>query len=156
MLQQILKERFAVKAHYEDIEQSVYALALAKGVSPLDRYRSEASASASTNVSRRGPGHIRLQNATMNSFAGLLSNFLDRPVLDKTELTGHYDLTLNWAPERVARQSGSRFSWWRSTPPNSLPLIFIAIQDQLGLKLLPTKAAIRCLVIDHIELPSVN
>jgi uncharacterized protein (TIGR03435 family) len=32
MLQQILKERFAVKAHYEDVEQSVYALASQRGV----------------------------------------------------------------------------------------------------------------------------
>ena len=69
----------------------------------------------------------------------------DRPVFDKTGLSGYYDLTLNWSPSDI--QSG----------PTALgPSIFTALEEQLGLRLQPGKAAIDFLVIDQAERPAQN
>jgi uncharacterized protein (TIGR03435 family) len=70
----------------------------------------------------------------------------DRPVLDKTGLTGTYDYTLKWTPERDG-----------VPPPDSNGVTLpIAVQEQLGLKLESQKAPIEILVIDHAEKPSAN
>jgi uncharacterized protein (TIGR03435 family) len=63
--------------------------------------------------------------------------------LDQTGLKGAYDLTLTWTAEPVVSADG---------PPS----VFEALQEQLGLKLAPTKAPVEVVVVDHIERPSAN
>ncbi len=76
----------------------------------------------------------------------LSGNSADRPVMDKTGLTGTYDYTLKWTPERDG-----------VPPPDSNGVILsIAVQEQLGLKLESQKAPIEILVIEHAEKPSAN
>src|SRR5580658_339290 len=70
---------------------------------------------------------------------------LDRPVLDRTGLSGVYDFMLTWTPE----SSGS-------TSDLSGPSLFTAVQEQLGLKLEIQKAQVEILVIDHVEKASAN
>jgi uncharacterized protein (TIGR03435 family) len=65
--------------------------------------------------------------------------------VDQTGLTGKYDFFLKWTPDGA--QIGD---------PNAPPGLFTAIQEQLGLKLEPTKAPADVLVIDHVERPSEN
>ena len=65
--------------------------------------------------------------------------------MDKTGLSGNYDVTLRFMP----RQSPD-------APPDAPPNIFTALQEQLGLKLEPDRAPLRILVIDHIERPTEN
>jgi hypothetical protein len=72
--------------------------------------------------------------------------FLERPVLNKTGLTGLYDVRLEATPE---------FRINRGPEPDDIS-VFTAVQEQLGLKLESTKAPIEVLVIDHIEKPSEN
>jgi uncharacterized protein (TIGR03435 family) len=71
-------------------------------------------------------------------------------VVDKTGMTGKYDVTLTWTPDRASGPN--------SAPPTdaSGPSIFTAVQEQLGLKLQPARGPVKSLVIDHIERPSEN
>jgi len=84
----------------------------------------------------------------MESLAGILSYNQDigRHVVDGTGLTGRYTFTLHWTPE--------------NTPSSSTvvdgPSIFTALQEQIGLKLEPPKAAPDTVVIEHIEWPTMN
>ena len=64
---------------------------------------------------------------------------------DKTGLTGKYDVILDWAPD--ARGAASE---------DAGPSIFTAVQEQLGLKLGPTKGPVDVLVIDQVEKPTEN
>ena len=69
-----------------------------------------------------------------------------RPVVDRTGLAGAYDFKLEATPEyRLNRD------------PDAADLsIFTAVQQQLGLKLEPQRAAVDVLVVDHVEKPSQN
>jgi len=77
-----------------------------------------------------------------------LSNETGRTVVDKTGLTGKYNFTLSWRP---AMEKGAADDATDSTPD-----LFTAIQEQLGLKLEPTKGPVDVLVIDHMERPAEN
>ena len=71
------------------------------------------------------------------TLARILSDELGRPVLDKTQLSYHYDVTLLWPV----------------TSDSSEPAIVNAVQEQLGLKLKPQLMLKEFLVIDHLEMP---
>jgi uncharacterized protein (TIGR03435 family) len=73
--------------------------------------------------------------------AQLAGRVLDRPVLDRTEIAGKFDVDLKWTPDE-------------SPDPGSS--IFSALQEQLGLRLETQKGAVDVLVIDHVEKPSAN
>lgn len=86
------------------------------------------------------PGHTKGYNLTASDLAGNLSWLLSKPVSDKTNLAGRYDVEM------------------RSDAPSEqdAPNIFTAIQEQLGLKLQPARGPVRVFVIDHVEKPSDN
>jgi uncharacterized protein (TIGR03435 family) len=85
----------------------------------------------------------------MTEVAKLLTTQLDHTVLDHTGLTGDYDFTLNWTPDKT-QPAGLR-----GPESNQLgPSIFTAIRQQLGLKLEPKKVQMEVIVIDHVEKPS--
>ena len=97
-----------------------------------------------------------MHDATMGDFAALLTRTtLDRPILDRTGLEGRWDFTLRWLWDE------SQFGGQVPPPPAgdpaaSLPPLFTAIQEQLGLKLESQKADVPVLVIDHVDRPSPN
>jgi uncharacterized protein (TIGR03435 family) len=70
------------------------------------------------------------------------------PVVDKTGLKGTYNLHLNWQREEEGQVSGLH--------DQALPTIYVALPEQLGLKLESGKGPVTVLVIDHIEQPSGN
>jgi len=82
----------------------------------------------------------------IDSFAGWLANETHSPVANNTGLSAKYDLALQWSEDLAAPSAGD-------TP---YPQIFTALQEQLGLKLEPTKAPIDTVIIDHIDPPSAN
>jgi uncharacterized protein (TIGR03435 family) len=73
----------------------------------------------------------------------MLASGLDRPVIDRTGLTGRFDIDFKSAPMRAGPNA----------PASDLPSVFTAVQEQLGLKLEPSTAPIPVLVIDRIEMP---
>ena len=86
--------------------------------------------------------------------SGFLSGEAERLVLDRTNLTGRFDIRLQWTPagESVANSAGNP----TAQPGESGPSIFTAVREQLGLRLEPAKAPVEVLVIDHAEKPTAN
>jgi uncharacterized protein (TIGR03435 family) len=85
-----------------------------------------------------------LRQATMQMVADEIG--VDRPVIDKTGLTGKYDIRLEATPE---------FRINNNPQPDDLR-VFEAVQQQLGLRLEPEKAMVDVMVVDHVEKPSGN
>ncbi len=145
LLRPMLADRFQLKVHTETKVLSVYELVLAKGA-PKFRDASLEDAAG------RGEG-THIQNSvltahavTLASLASTLSYQLHQTVIDKTGLTGKFDLALNWTPEYGPDASRE----------SSAASIFTALQEQLGLKLRSSKGPVETLVIDHVEMPSEN
>jgi len=91
------------------------------------------------------------RNATMGNFVSLLQRaILDRPVVDKTGLSGRYDFDLEWAPDET--QFGGDVPPASAAAPS--PPLFEAIQQELGLKLEATKGPVDALVVDKAERPT--
>jgi uncharacterized protein (TIGR03435 family) len=171
MMQAILEERFKLKIHRETRQAPVYELTLGKGAPKLKPYREGSCtpvAVGSTMVPLAAPQHycrnmvsprggVDFEGGTLSSFAGLLNLILDRSVIDKTGLTGFFELHLKFSPDDSAapRPAAPGPGVPVAAAPD-LPGIFQAIQEQLGLKLVPAKGPVDVLVIDHIERPSGN
>jgi uncharacterized protein (TIGR03435 family) len=140
MLQTLLTDRFQLKFHREVKQGAAYALIAGKTGPKL----SESLASEySTHVtSGSNQVHMKISHATIGQICARVSTFLDRPIVDQTNLKGVFDLTLDFAPE--------------GAESSEFPSIFTALQEQLGLKLESAKAPIEVLVVDKIERPSAN
>jgi len=78
---------------------------------------------------------------------------LDRPVFDHTGLSGTFDMSFEWTarPNSVTGPSPPGF-----TPDDTGPTFFEALQEQLGLKLVPKTGPVDVLVIDRVKQPSAN
>lgn len=167
MLQNLLAERFRMRVHHETQVEPVYELTLAKN-GPKLKLSAEGNGTDDF-VPGSGPrradrdnfpilppgrpniacGHLAqgsyctFRMITMGMLAQRLSlpNFLGRRVVDKTGLVGPYDFTLNF----------SQMSGQSPDPNNIAPSIEQACQEQLGLKLVGSKAPIDVLVIDYAE-----
>lgn len=140
-LQSLLKDRFKLALHSEQKTVPVYALVVAKNGPKLQVLNNDGQSSVDTRhgfMTMRGP---------MSTIAEALSRNTDLPVVDKTGLTGAYKCELDWTPTNA--QAGPPDPTGRTGPIG--PDIFDAVQEQLGLKLVPQKAPIEVLIIDHIE-----
>ena len=106
------------------------------------------------------PGRLSGQKVPITQLVDVLSRFTDRIVVDKTNLTGKYDIDLQYTPEQgqsLAPPGGSPPGMPALPPidPNG-PSLFTALQEQLGLKLESQKGPVEMIVVDHIERPSEN
>jgi uncharacterized protein (TIGR03435 family) len=146
LVQALLADRFALKTHSETRQLPVYNLVVANPKAGPKLVATEAHGTTIDNNKRNI--HIVGGDDSVELLAEYLSKTLGRNVVDKTAITGHYDITLKWTPEDAAVSA--------NPAPDAPPDIFTAIQEQLGLKLESTKAPVPVLVIDHIEMPSEN
>jgi uncharacterized protein (TIGR03435 family) len=149
MLQELLADRFHLKVHHEIKELPVYALVVAKGGSKLKESKLE-----DPSQGRLEDGEGQLTAICMPLLFALraFTQELGRPVLDQTGLTGNYDFTLRWAPDQKQMASPTN----AAVSDMAGPSLFTAIQEQLGLKLEPTKGPVDTIVIDHVEPPTEN
>ena len=146
MLQKLLESRFALKFHREKRELSIYAIRIAKGGPKLTKsVESPTALPTQSGVRNSSEQGRKFTNNTMSDFALGMQNFLDRPAVDETGLTGRYDFILRWTPDGVP-----------AADLNPAPGKFTAVQEQLGLKLEPVKGPADVLVVDHCEKPSEN
>jgi uncharacterized protein (TIGR03435 family) len=172
MLQALLADRFKLTVHRETKDLSVYALVVTKnGPKLLKAKRGDTYADGFKGIDGlpagphqmilRGRGEFKAQAQPVSALARALSLALGRPVLDKTGLTGEYDIALQWTPESQTpmfkgMEEGQQSGGSRPSADSSAPSIFTAIQEQLGLKLESQKVSAEVLVIDHVEKPSEN
>lgn len=91
----------------------------------------------------------------MTQLATSLAPFVNRFTVDKTGLSGGFDVELTWTPEQVSPNiAGNPLP---SAAPDSLePSIFAALQEQLGLKLVSERGPVDVLIVDRLEEPSGN
>ena len=165
MMQYLLADRFKLAVHRESKLSNVYDLLVPKGgprialsadqTSPDVNGPSPPGAGPNRGAIMLGPGSMIGNGAPISQFVSLLSQRLDRTVIDKTNLTGRFDIRLQWTPE-VVENPLSPAGDPLPISPQDAPLIFAAIQDQLGLKLKPAKELVEFLVVDHVEKPSEN
>jgi uncharacterized protein (TIGR03435 family) len=154
MFQKLLVSRFKLAFHYESRELSVYAVQIAKGRPKLTVTTSKPG--DSTSFSYVCPPVLTVRNYSLSDFAkGMQDGFLDKPVVDQTGLHDRYDFDLKWTADDSAAYcpvspAASRID------PDSPPGLYTAIQEQLGLKIVPLKAPVQVMVIDHLEAPSGN
>jgi uncharacterized protein (TIGR03435 family) len=136
MLQTLLDERFEIAKHNEARVVAHYELVIAKG--GLKIHPSKADAKDDLKYLR---GRLASQSMPMSRFTMLLSRQLRQAVIDKTGLSGAYDIDIAWTPDEP-----------NGAPPETPgPSIFTAIQDQLGLRLESHKSPIEVMVIDRAD-----
>jgi uncharacterized protein (TIGR03435 family) len=146
MLQALLVDRFGLKVHHETREVPVYRLVIAKSGLKMQK-----TLPNETPGVTGGRGQITARGISMGALLVILSGSSGRTVVDKTGLSGRYDVDLRWTPEDAAGPSQNS-----GTSLDSGPSIFTAVQEQLGLKLEPAREPMDTIVIDHVEAPSAN
>jgi len=154
MLRNLLADRFKLTFHREQKEFSIYELEVAKGGPKLKASTASADAPVAL-ISTVYPQRMVLpaRNATMSDLVSLMQRaMLDRPVVDKTGISGRFDFDLEWAPDET--QFGGEVPIASADAPTA-PL-FTAIQQQLGLKLEATRGPVDALIVDEAERPSEN
>jgi uncharacterized protein (TIGR03435 family) len=177
-LKAMLADRFKLVTHAETREQSIYQLVLAHRdgklgdkltpsntdctpTSPNGRGRGQVALPAPGERPKCGfmvgPGRILIGGQTMTAFAGNLSRFAGGIVVDKTNLSGTYDIELTYAADSASNPTG-REVLPLTAPASSItsdaPSLFAALQEQLGLKLEPARGNVDVLVIDNAQKPA--
>lgn len=138
MLQTLLLERLKMKVHRETRQLPVYVLLPGKGPAKVK----PASPDGEATLSGAATGAF-FHNQPISRFTFMLTRRMDRPVLDKTGLTGVYDYTIDL--------SGLGFNGQPPQDPTAGPSIFTAVQDNLNLRLEAQRAPIEVLVIDQVD-----
>ena len=174
MWRALFKSRLKREAHHEMQERPLFALVLARAdgrlgpqlkPSPHDCAALAAASAAAPVVSRPTPpsedevmatcgslflqGRVFIGGTLLSTFARSLSSSVGRMVEDRTGLKGYYALTLTTSvPARPVTDA--------APAPGDAPSIFVALEEQLGLKLEPATKPLQTVVIDHIEPPTEN
>ena len=139
MEQSLLAERFQLKAYVETREMPEYALVVAKGGSRMERAGDDEQSRLSF-VRNGGGNELRVTGVSMQELAR--SPFLrmdKRQIVDRTGLQGRFNFTVKFG-ESV----------------DGAPTLPTALQERLGLRLVPENGPVEVVVIDHIERPSGN
>lgn len=172
MVRALLVDRFKLSIHRDMRERAIYALVLEQPGRPLSP-RLHASTTDCAEVVgaefRQGPlrtppvtpdgvsecgiydrpGRISWGTQPMRQVVAILSDALQRPVVDRTGLDGNFSAVLTYTPDSGGVSGADQ----PADDPNGAS-IFTALQEQLGLKLDRTRGVVDVLVIDHIERPT--
>jgi uncharacterized protein (TIGR03435 family) len=143
MIQSLLADRFGLKTHREQRELPIYELVVAKSGSKLTPSKSDG-----LHIDH-WDNRFSAQGITLPMLAQELARDVGRVIIDKTDLSGRFDIDLRWQPDDAppVRLNGEE---------TSLPSLFTALQEQLGLHLEAAKGPVEVLVIDDVHPPSSN
>jgi uncharacterized protein (TIGR03435 family) len=144
LLRSLLEDRFQLRVHREQRQMAIYALVRARPDGVLGSRFRQSTADCLTESAKCGfvggpVGQVKADSITMDILTQLLANAAGRIVADRTGLHGGFAIDLEWSPDQTASDK---------------PSIFTAVQEQLGLKLEPTKGPVDVVVIDHVEHPT--
>ena len=98
------------------------------------------------------PGRVFAMGVAVDTLASMLGQIVGRPVVDRTQLAGNFDLDVHYTPDPVPPRD--------ALPPDAAPIdpngpsIFTALREQLGLRLDSKTGPIETLVVDHVERPT--
>ena len=160
MLQRMLADRFGLKVHRGMKEVTAYALVVAKSgfklkeADPKNTYadgiQGQKGPTGAGSIAQ-GLGKLTGQGIPISRLAEDLSDPIESFVEDKTGISGKYDISLHWdpVPDRGTNDGAS-------SGAGVEPSLFTALQDQLGLKLIPAKVPMDTVTIDHVDRPTAN
>jgi uncharacterized protein (TIGR03435 family) len=172
MVKRLLEERFGLKAHTETRELTTYALVTARrDQKPGEKMRPSSidcqpiidaggvkpvgggvpAQCAWFIAMMNGLARMKVDGIRMARFAELLEPMAMRTVMDKTGLSGTYDIDLEFLPDRGLPPVPAG-----GAPTQEAPSLFTALQDQLGLKLESERGRVKVIVIDGAEVPTAN
>ncbi len=169
MMQALLEDRFQLKIHRQTSEGPVYFLTVARGGPKLQP--SEGNCTLYYGAPRpplpQGQKYcermisgikpsVQADDATLDEFSKMLRMVVGRPVIDKTGITGRFDLRVEFAREGTELAAIHLVGPPPASDPAGPPEIFTALQEQLRLKLESGRGPVDTLVIDQIEKPSAN
>jgi len=179
MIKSLLADRFKLVAHLEKKEMPIYALTVARSGRLGPQLKASTIDCATVNAGRRGgppppdgppnfigpppqcgmmvrPGGVKAGGVPINQILQLLSQNVQRIVVDRTGLAGNYDIDLTWTPEQIPQGRGDAPPGAPALPPidPNGPSLFTALQEQLGLKLESTRGLVDVFVIDKVERPT--
>jgi uncharacterized protein (TIGR03435 family) len=170
MVKTLIADRFKLVTHRETRDMPIYALMLARDGGQLgpQLHRStvdcaaifaeaRARGGAPPVAPRGGPlcgtnmttGRMATSSTTIADLARNLSLVVERNIVDKTGLPWNFDLELTWTPDGPAGNAADG-----APPATESPSLFTAVQEQLGLKLVPQRGSVDVLVIDSVERPT--
>ena len=146
MLQSLLEDRFKLAVHWEKRDVPGYALVMSRSDGTpgplLQRPPPECQRPSDACTLHVAPGRLSMGSLPLDALVNYLSRDVVRAVIDdRTGLYGRFALTLEWSPDL---SSSNKLS------------IFTALQEQLGLRLEPTKEHVDVVVIDHVEKPTLD
>ncbi len=158
MVRRLLSERFSLAVHAETREIPTYQLVLARAdgrlgpqIRPSNVECVPVSAALPSGQRRCGfqlaPGSITAVSRTPSQLAGVLTQFVQRPVMDQTGLSGSFDLEMTWTPEALV-------STQDLGPLVEQGSLFSAIQEQLGFRLQGRRQTAPVVVVDSVSRPS--
>jgi len=144
-------------------EAAARAFAAGRGAPPPMPPLGDINAPPQCGFGRLLTGNVAVSGRTIAQFVTTLADWVGRPVIDKTGLTGLYDFTLKFAPEGV-RASGplgptlTLLQGQVQSPPAdpTAPSLSAALQEQLGLKLESGRGPVEVIVIDRLEKPTLD
>jgi uncharacterized protein (TIGR03435 family) len=169
MVRALLADRFKLKMHAEPREQSVFGLVLARRDGQLGEHLTRSGTDCRLPAAPRtgpidlsvpnqcgvlmgGPGRMNFRGVTMETIAAQLSARVGRTVVDRSGLTGRFDLDVEFAPPSPPGNSADPAAIDR--PADAAASIYTAIQEQLGLKLDSQKRTVDVTIIDSIDHPT--
>jgi uncharacterized protein (TIGR03435 family) len=140
MLQTLLADRFKLVVRRESKDLPINDLVVAKNGPKIHEVKDD---DGGAEIDGDDEHAITARNVSMKQLADILSRGqqTDRPVLDQTGLKGVFNFALNFA---------------RDDSSSDKPDIFAALQEQLGLKLVPSRGPVEIFVIDHVERPTAK
>jgi uncharacterized protein (TIGR03435 family) len=159
MMRKLIEDRFSLKFHHDKKELSVYAITVAKGGEKIKK--DDTTTVPIPGFFGRPQSGFNVHNATIAEFASVMqAQFMEQPVVDQTGLGDtRYDFVLKFTPD-PSQSTGFGGAPAAAPAPvpdaDAPPDLFLAMQQQLGLKMGTTKAPVDVMVIDKIDKPSEN
>jgi uncharacterized protein (TIGR03435 family) len=172
MLQSLFEERLQLKYHREFKEMAIYALVVKKA-GKLKASEGECVPGTPSHAVPSRPetpvipcgratttaGHLLGAKIEIGQLVKPLSELSGRIVRDETNLTGKYDINVEYTPERslgLSPNSPANSAAIPQAPDPGGPSLFDAIEEKLGLKLELKNEPVEIMVIDHVERPAEN
>jgi len=159
MLRQLLFDRFKLRVRTHMRALPVYDLMVARTTGTLGPQLKPSTAQCAegprgvgnpcgmSGSFGTGHGDLEAVGQPLDRLATQLSTAVDRIVINKTGLAGRFDFHISWGPGGFSADVGG---------PDDTPSIFTTVQEQLGLKLMPSKGPVQVVVIEHVERPTEN
>lgn len=178
LLRSLLAERFRLVVHKEQRDIPIYALVLARSDGRLGRQLTRSStdctavtaakdtrgqASSATAGAESGGaatcrmvgsvGHISADSQPLSQLVQVLAGWSNRFVVDRTNLAGLFNFSLDFTPDQML-QPGGDIAPAVAPTDSERPILFTAVQEQLGLRLMPTKERLDVVSIREVQMPT--